>query len=176
MEALSVVVFRGLLVAWLGVCVAYDLRTRQVPALLTGLALATAGIFRLTQGGWALVLLVIVLALVSDLPKAKHRLLLGSLAVLAGIVLGARSDLAIPMLLTFAVWVLWEIGALGGADAKMLITLELLFADVSIFLLIILTGGLQGLAGWFARRRTLPYTLSIALGTLAWFWLAGLQQ
>lgn len=66
----QVIIF-SLLLAWLGACVVYDLRSRQVPALLTILPLILAALWRLFQGGWQMVLLVIALVLVSDLPWAK---------------------------------------------------------------------------------------------------------
>jgi Flp pilus assembly protein protease CpaA len=71
----------------------------------------------------------------------------------------------------FAVWVMWEIGVTGGADAKIIITLVLLFADGLLFIPIVLVGGVQGLAALIARRKTIPYTVAITLGTAAWLLL-----
>ena len=76
------------------------------------------------------------------------------------------------MLVIFAVWALWEIGATGGADAKIIIALVLLFANGLLFIPIVLVGGVQGLVGLIARRKTIPYTVAITLGTAAWLWMA----
>ena len=75
------------------------------------------------------------------------------------------------MLVIFAVWALWEIGATGGADAKIIIALVLLFANGLLFIPIVLVGGVQGLTALIARRKTIPYTVAITLGTAAWLWL-----
>ena len=75
------------------------------------------------------------------------------------------------MLVIFAVWALWEIGATGGADAKIIIALVLFFADGLLFIPIVLVGGVQGLAALIARRKTIPYTVAITLGTAAWLWM-----
>ena len=75
------------------------------------------------------------------------------------------------MLVIFAVWALWEIGATGGADAKIIIALVLLFADGLLFIPIVLIGGVQGLVALIVRRKTIPYTVAITLGTAAWLWL-----
>lgn len=76
------------------------------------------------------------------------------------------------MLVIFAVWALWEIGATGGADAKIIISLVLLFANGLLFIPIVLVGDVQKLAGLLAKRKTIPYTLAITLGAAAWLWLS----
>jgi len=53
-----------------------------------------------------------------------------------------------------------------------LIRLVLLFADGLLFIPIVLVGGIQGLVALVARRKTIPYTVAIALGTALWFWIA----
>jgi Flp pilus assembly protein protease CpaA len=44
------------LLSWLVVCMVFDLRSRLVPTWLTVLPLAAAGIWRLSQGDWIIVL------------------------------------------------------------------------------------------------------------------------
>ena len=68
----------------------------------------------------------------------------------------------------FAAWALWELGATGGADAKIIITLVLLFGNGLVFLPIIFVGGIQGLLGLSTHQKTIPYTVSITLGAAAW--------
>jgi prepilin signal peptidase PulO-like enzyme (type II secretory pathway) len=45
------------------------------------------------------------------------------------------------------------------------------FADGLLFIPIVFEGGVQGLVGLIARRKTVPYTVAIALGTVAWLWM-----
>jgi prepilin signal peptidase PulO-like enzyme (type II secretory pathway) len=165
------VILGAVLLAWLGTCVFFDLRTRQVPTLITVIPLILAATWRLFQGGWQLVLLTIALTLLSDLPQAKWRIPLGCCAAIVGLSIAGSPDEVYAMLVIFAVWALWEIGATGGADAKIIIALVLLFADGLLFIPIVLAGGIQGLAGLIGRRKTIPYTVAITLGTAAWLWL-----
>ncbi|MEN4011349.1 MAG: hypothetical protein ROW48_04905 [Bellilinea sp.] len=165
------VIFTAALLAWLGVCVFFDLRSRQVPTLLTVIPLILAAVWRLFEGGWQLVLLTVALTLLSDLPWAKWRLPLGCCAAVAGLSIAASPDMVYAMLVIFAAWAMWEIGATGGADAKIIIALVLLFANGLLFIPIVLAGGVQGLAAMIARRKTIPYTVAITLGTAAWLWL-----
>jgi hypothetical protein len=167
------VIFWALLLAWLAVCVAYDLHSRQVPTWLTVSPLILAAAWRLFQGGWQLVVLVVALVLVSDLPQAKWRIPVACAATILALSLAEAPDLVYAMLVVFAVWALWEIGASGGADAKIIITLVLLFANGLLFIPIVLVGGVQGLVGLIVRRRTIPYTVAITLGTVAWLWMTG---
>ena len=165
------VILGAVLLAWLGTCVSFDLRTRQVPTLLTVIPLILAAAWRLFQGGWQLVLLTVALTLFSDLPQAKWRIPLACCAAIVGLSIAGSPDMVYAMLVIFAVWALWEIGATGGADAKIIIALVLLFANGLLFIPIVLVGGVQGLAALIVRRKTIPYTVAITLGTAAWLWL-----
>ena len=113
----QVIIF-ALLLAWLGACVVYDLRSRQVPALLTILPLVLAALWQLFHGGWQMVLLVIALILVSDLPWAKWRIPLACLVSVLALSFAGSSESVYATLVIFAEWALWEIGATGGADAN----------------------------------------------------------
>lgn len=159
------------LLAWLGTCVLFDLRSRQVPTLLTVIPLILAAGWRLFQGGWQLVMLTVGLTLLSDLPQAKWRMPLGCGAAMLGLSSVGSPEQVSAMLVIFATWAMWESGATGGADAKIIITLVLLFADGLLFIPIVLAGGVQGLAALIARRKTIPYTVAITLGTAVWLWL-----
>ncbi|MEW6503569.1 MAG: hypothetical protein AB1457_06370 [Chloroflexota bacterium] len=161
----------ALLLAWLAVCVIFDLRSRQVPAFLTVLPLILAAIWQLIQGGWQLVALVALLVLISDLPQAKWRIPVACAATVLGLSIAESPGVVYTMLVVFAVWALWEIGASGGADAKIIIALVLFFSNGLLFIPIVLVGGVQGLVGLIARRKTVPYTVAITLGTVAWLWM-----
>ena len=167
----ALVIVWALLLAWLATCVIFDLRSRQVPAFLTVLPLILAAIWQLIQGGWQLVVLVALLILISDLPQAKWRIPIACAAMILSLSLAGSPGVVYAMLVVFGVWALWEIGASGGADAKIIIALVLFFADGLLFIPIVLVGGVQGLVGLIARRKTIPYTVAIALGTVAWLWM-----
>jgi Flp pilus assembly protein protease CpaA len=161
----------ALLLAWLAICVIFDLRSRQVPTFFTVLPLILAALLQLVQGSWQLVALVALLILISDLPQAKWRVPVACTATILGLSIAGSPGIVYAMLVVFAVWALWEIGATGGADAKIIITLVLFFANGLLFIPIVLVGGVQGLVGLIARRKTIPYTVAIALGMVAWLWM-----
>ena len=161
----------SILLAWLAVCVVFDLRSRQVPAILTVIPLFLAATWQLFQGGWQPVLLVVFLILVSDLPQAKWRIPAACVATILALSFSGSPGSVYAMLVVFAVWALWEIGAMGGADAKIIMALVLFFANGLLFIPIVFFGGIQGLVGLIARRKTIPYTIAITLGTVAWLWV-----
>jgi hypothetical protein len=160
-----------LVMAWLGACVVHDLKSRQVPILLTVIPLTLAGIVRFYLGSWRLPLLIVALILISDLPKASWRIPAACLVTVVVISVVPTPDLVYQALVIFAVWALWEIGATGGADAKIIITLILFFSDGLLFIPIVMVGGVQGLVALFRKRETIPYTVSIAGGTALWLFL-----
>ncbi len=170
--SLTQVILFVLLLAWLGACVACDLRSRQVPALLTIPALTLSIFWRLFQGGWLMVLLVIIVIVVSDLPWKKWRIPFAGLASLLALSITRSTQSVYAIVALFAAWVLWEVGATGGADAKVIISLVLFFGNGLFFIPIVLAGGVQGLIGLIARKETIPYTVAITLGTAAWLWLS----
>ena len=165
------VMLSAALFTWLGSCMIFDLRSRQVPTLLTVIPLILAGTWRLLQGGWILVLLTVLLILISDMRGAKWRISVGCCVAVVGISIAVSPDMTYAMLVIFAVWALWEIDAIGGADSKIIMALVLFFANGLLFIPIVLVGGIQGLVGLITRRKTIPYTVAITLGMVAWLWM-----
>ncbi len=161
-----------LLMAWLGACMVFDLRSRQVPALLTIPPLVISALWRLFQGDWSVVIFAVALTLLSDLPWSKWRTLLACILTVLALSIPSSSETKYALLVIFAAWALWEIGATGGADAKIIISLVLLFGNGLLFIPIVMAGGIQGLGGLIARKKTIPYTVSITLGTAAWLWIS----
>ena len=161
----------SLLLSWLAICVVFDLRSRQVPAFLTVIPLTLTVLWQLFQGGWSLVLLVVLLIPISDLPQAKWRIPAACAATILVLSISGSYDIVYAMLVVFAVWALWEIGAMGGADSKIIIALVLFFANGLLFIPIVMVGGIQGLVGLIARRKTIPYTVAITMGMVAWLLL-----
>ena len=169
------VILSFLLMAWLVTCVVFDLRSQQVPTWLTIPPLVLAALWRLSQGGWLVVILVVALILVSDIPWPKWRIPLACLVTVLALTIPGPLETIYVLLIIFASWALWEIRATGGADAKLIISLVLLFGNGLLFIPIVLAGGIQGLFGLIVRKKTIPYTVAITLGTAAWLWMSALR-
>ena len=71
----------------------------------------------------------------------------------------------IQVMALFLIWLLWEIGAMGGADAKLLMVIALMIGQPIVFLFIALVGGIQGAIAIFARQKKVPYIVAIFAGT-----------
>jgi Flp pilus assembly protein protease CpaA len=112
-------------------------------------------------------MLVVVFILISDLSWPKLHIPLACLASILALSIPGASESIYTVLVIFAAWALWEIGATGGADAKLIISLVLLFGNGLLFIPIVLAGGIQGLLSLIARKKTIPYTVAITLGTAA---------
>jgi Flp pilus assembly protein protease CpaA len=151
------------LIAWLLVCMIFDLRYREVPMKWTLVPMIAAGVYALFQGQFVLVLQTVVLIIISDFEPRNWRLSLAIfVSVLAGIV---DPYCLIQVLALFSIWLLWENGAMGGADAKLLIVIALVIGQPIIFLFIALVGGIQGVIAIFARQKKVPYIVAIFAGT-----------
>jgi Flp pilus assembly protein protease CpaA len=154
-----------LVLPWLLVCAISDLRTRTVPTWLTVVPLLGATAWIAWQGDWPLALLVLTLVALDDL----HWRARGFLAGVQGLLLlftwqldglaGLMTGLAL-----LAIWLCWKLGAFGGADAQVLMSLTLLFQP-GVLLPVALAGGLQGLVQWLRKKSTLPAMLAILTGT-----------
>lgn len=153
-----------ILLVWLLVCMIYDLRYRAVPEKLTLYPLVIAGLYGLFQRQWLPVLFVPVLIFVSDWePRSKRLLFAFVFTAFAAILVPGT---ALPVFALFTIWLLWEIGAMGGADAKLLMVITLVVGNPWVFALIALAGGAQGLVGLLARKRSIPYIVAIFAGTV----------
>jgi Flp pilus assembly protein protease CpaA len=154
---------------WLGVCVRNDLRSREVPVWMTVIPLAVAGLIGIVFGRWSSACLVAMLILLSDLVSFRFGFALLGTAVV--VILDPTS--VFLNLTIFAIWLLWDRGAMGGADAKILITLLLVWGSAWLMVWVALSGGLQGLVAWWRKQREIPYTVAILLGSIG-FWLTNL--
>jgi len=74
----------------------------------------------------------------------------------------------ISMLTMFVIWMIWQLEKMGGADAQVLLTLLLLLGP-TILLPVALTGGLQGIITLLARKKTMPFMVSVFTGTCVYF-------
>ncbi len=151
---------------WLAVCVRHDLKSREVPVGWTVIPLAITGLMAVLSGRWGPACLVLILVFLSDL--SARRMIWGLLATV-GVLLAQPTAGALSISI-FLVWALWERSLLGGADAKILMALILLWGDSSLLLPVALAGGIQGLLAVWKKQRDIPYTVAITLGTTG-FWL-----
>lgn len=161
---MSHTVLLPLLIGWLLACMIYDLHSRQVPDKLTLYPLIAAGLYGLLQGQWMLVLLLPVLMIVSDWEPRGKRLLFAGVASAFAAIFDERT--AVPVFALFTIWLLWEMGAMGGADAKLLMVITMVIGSPWVLALIAMAGGVQGLFGLLTRKRSVPYVVAIFAGTL----------
>ncbi len=152
------------LIVWLLVCMLYDLRSRQVPGKLTLYPLVAAGVYGLFQGQWMPVLLMLALIFISDWEPRSKRLLFASVISAFAVIFDGSAFAPVAALIT--VWLLWEMSAMGGADAKLLMVIILVVGNLWVLAFIALAGGIQGLIGIISRQRTLPYVVAIFAGTV----------
>ena len=149
---------------WLALCAGYDLRSRTLPAWLSIPPLLLAILWAGLQGAWAVSILAVTLLFLDDLPWRMRGFLGGLQGLLLlfawqqagwnGVGLGATLML---------IWLFWKLGAFGGADAQVLMTLALFFQP-AILLPIAVAGGIQGLIQRLRGKTDLPALLAILAG------------
>jgi Flp pilus assembly protein protease CpaA len=145
------------------ICMIYDLRDQRVPMLLTVGGLVGAGVYALFHGLWAPVLLTIALILLADFnPRTKRLVVALTLSVLAVFIQPAA---ALICALILAIWMLWEFGVIGGADAKLLIVTMLVINSPFVLIFISFAGGMQGVIATLQKKKEIPFVVSIFCGT-----------
>jgi len=150
-------------------CAWLDVKTRKVPNVLTFMALGYGLLAASLRGNWPAALLVVLYILLSDLPKPiaspVSLLALGIAGILSWRSLGLDMSEILIQVMMFVIWQMWLQGLTGGADAKLLLALTLLYGS-GVFLAAVLAGGVFGLVALLLKKRTLPYVLPIAAGTI----------
>lgn len=153
---------------WLVVCAGFDLRLRQVPNWLTLIPLAGGMLLASLRGNWPAAVLVVLMIFLSDLPKRVGAGIATAALIAVGLVsyklLGLPLDAVLTQIILFVAWQLWLNHLTGGADAKILMTLTLLYGS-GVFLAATLAGGVFGLGALLLKKKMLPYVLPIAAGT-----------
>ncbi len=152
-----------LLLIWLLVCMLYDLRFRQLPMWLTLIPLGIAGVIAVFTGGWVLAGLAACLVFISDVEPRERRLAFAAVVAAFAAIFDPKMLVMLAALLI--IWFLWEAGAMGGADAKLLMVLGLILQQPIIFLFIALAGGAQGIAALILRKKEIPYIVAIFAGS-----------
>ncbi len=144
----------------------FDLRSREVPSWLTLSLLLGSGVYAAFQNQWLPVLLVLALCLVSEIPIPARRRLMAAVLTAFSIFSTLSTSASLTYLALFVIWLLWDLNRMGGADMKLLMAVLLAFSNPLILLPITLVGGLQGAIGLLRKQTSVPYVLSIFLGTL----------
>jgi len=151
-----------LLLIWLLVSMVYDLRYRELPPKLPLIPLILAGIYALCQGAWIATGFMVALILIADLEPRQRRMLFAGVVGVYAAIIDPAAFVQIIILLT--IWLLWDIGAMGGADAKLLMVISLTIQQPSVFVLIALAGGVQGLVALLLHRKEIPFIVAIFAG------------
>jgi Flp pilus assembly protein protease CpaA len=142
----------------------YDQRKREVPMSLTVAGLVGSGFYAILNGLWTPVLLTAVLTLVSDF---NHRAIRLAIAMISSVIASIVQPGGVLICATiFSVWVLWEFGILGGADAKLLMTAVLVLGNPAVLIPISIVGGIQGVIASLQKKKEIPFIVSIFFGTL----------
>lgn len=156
--------FPLLALPWLAFCAWHDLKSRTVPPLLTIPPLAASILLHGILDSWPVAVLAATLIVLDDLPWRWRGILGGAQGLLllaAWFVAGPSS--AVLGLVLIGTWLSWKLGALGGADAQVVITL-LLFFGLPVLLPVALATGLQAVIQWLRGKATLPAMLGILAG------------
>jgi Flp pilus assembly protein protease CpaA len=158
---------------WLTACTLLDLKKRKVPSALTLPPLFGAVLWAALNGKTVVALFVLLLFVLADVSPRLNGFAGGLQAILFCLGLSTSPEpvrAAVTMLAAFWIWVIWRVGKMGGADAQVLLALALVFGP-SILLLITLAGGVQGLVSLLAKKKTIPYMVSILAGTSVFLWM-----
>lgn len=145
-------------------CTVFDLKKNEVPLPLTVLYLVGASVFSLVQEAWSLVILVTALVLISDLSLRQIRIGFSLTATIFTCAL--QPNCMVDSLSLLGCWLLWEFGAMGGADVKLLFGNVLVIGEPAVFIPIAILGGIQGVVASIRKQRTIPFVVSIFGGTL----------
>lgn len=156
--------FALLALPWLALCAWHDLRTRTVPGALTIPPLAAAIGWQVYIGSWPLAILVLILTVLDDIPWRWRGLLVGGQGMLLATAWYQNGIVqALLGLALMGIWLLWKLGAIGGADAQVVMTLAMFFG-LPILVPVALATGVQALLQKFRGRDTIPAMLGILAG------------
>ena len=138
---------------WLGIMSWFDVKSREIPhSAWVIVPFIGALIYRIILGGWQLVALSILVALVSErarltkLTKLNLDRLVFWLPPLAVVGYFTLSINPIGSLAILGFWIAWELHCWGGADAVSSITLALLWPDRALVIALLLVHLVAALA------------------------------
>jgi len=132
----------GLVVTWLGIVSWFDIRKSEIPhSAWVVIPLIGAGLYRILQGDWTLVLLAAVVAAVSEryrISKAfgweeLSRIITWLPLLFLGAFLSIQSS-PLSALAIIGFWAAWELKWWGGADAVAAISIILIYPKITFIL------------------------------------------
>ncbi len=132
----------GLVVTWLGIVSWFDIRKSEIPhSAWVVIPLIGAGLYRIWQGDWTLVLLAAVVAAVSEryrISKAfgweeLSRIITWLPLLFLGAFLSIQSS-PLSALAIIGFWAAWELKWWGGADAVAAISIILIYPKITFLL------------------------------------------
>ena len=151
---------------WLAACTVYDLKWREVPPALTIPPLFGAVLWSVFTGNAGVALFIVQLFILADVSIRMRGFANGLQVTIFCLALAISPDpwlAATTMLTAYLIWSVWRLEKMGGADAQVLLALTLVFGP-TILLPITLAGGVQGLVSLLAKKKTIPYMVSILAG------------
>jgi prepilin signal peptidase PulO-like enzyme (type II secretory pathway) len=159
---------------WLIVCSICDWRKQEVPVFLTTVPLLIAVVWSALYGNYLASLLAVVMFFVTDLntwPAIGLTILsLAFFAIIVYFIHQFTIDTVFPLFLIASYLMLFYFGKTGGSDAKITVTLILLFGWQA-FVFAMIPGGLVGLVGLIAGKKNwkLPFVIPITAGMMIFF-------
>jgi hypothetical protein len=132
----------GLVVVWLGIISWFDIRKNEIPhSVWVIIPLIGACFYRTWQGNWALVLLTILVAAVSERERISQlfgweeigKMITWFPLLFLGVYLSIQTS-PFAALAIIGFWVAWELKCWGGADAVAALTIILIYPEVTFIL------------------------------------------
>ena len=132
----------GLVVTWLGIVSWFDIRKSEIPhSAWVVIPLIGAGLYRIWQGDWALVLLAVLVAAVSERYRISQafgweelsRIITWLPLLFLGAFLSIQSS-PLSALAIIGFWAAWELKWWGGADAVSAITICLIWPGIFLIM------------------------------------------
>ena len=132
----------SLVVIWLGIISWFDIRKNEIPhTAWVVIPLIGAGVYRVWQGGWALVLLTALVVAVSERERITNlfqideigRIITWFPLLFLGLFFAVRLS-PVTALAILGFWLAWELKWWGGADATSALTLILIYPELAFIL------------------------------------------
>jgi len=128
----------GLVVTWLGIVSWFDIRKSEIPhSAWVLIPLIVAGLYRIWQGDWTLVLLAVLVAAVSERDRISQafgweelgRIITWLPLLFLGALLSIQSS-PLSALAIIGFWAAWELKWWGGADAVAAMAIILIYPEI----------------------------------------------
>jgi len=132
----------SLVVTWLGIVSWFDIRKSEIPhSAWVVIPLIGAGLYRIWQGDWTLVLLAAVVTAVSERDRISqafgweevNRIITWLPLLFLGASLSIQSS-PLSALAIIGFWAAWELKWWGGADAVGAMTIILIYPEITFIL------------------------------------------